>query len=122
MEKKYQGEAFACEFLHIHEDVVDEVRRHLPPEEELFRLAELFHVFGDSTRIKILSVLLAHELCVCDIAALLQMTVSAVSHQLRILRGAALVRARKAGKAVFYTLADDHVRRILDQGLEHVTE
>ncbi|MBR2011247.1 MAG: helix-turn-helix transcriptional regulator [Clostridia bacterium] len=94
----------------------------MPAEDTLLELAELFHVFGDSTRIKILYVLLEHELCVCDIATLLNMTVSSISHQLRILKSAKLVRWRKSGKTVFYALADDHVRTVLGQGMEHVTE
>ena len=112
----------ACEFLHAHDGVVSEVRQHLPPEDTLIDLAELFKVFGDSTRVKILYVLLEHELCVCDIAALLGMTLSAISHQLRILRAAKLVDFRREGKTVFYRLADDHVRTILDMGIEHIME
>ena len=117
-----QNEAPCCTFLHAHEKVVTAVRKNLPPEATLMDLAELFHVFGDSTRIKILYVLFEHELCVCDIAGLLGMTVSAISHQLRILKSAKLVSWRKSGKTVFYALADDHVRTIINQGLEHITE
>ena len=111
-----------CSFLHVHEDAVREVREAMPTAETLMDLAELFHVFGDATRIKILYALFRHELCVCDIAGLLSMTVSAVSHQLRILKNAKLVRARRSGKTVFYALADDHVRTVIGQGMEHVTE
>ncbi len=111
-----------CTFLHAHGDVVARVKQSLPPEDTLMDLSELFHVFGDSTRMKILYVLFEHELCVCDIAGLLNMTVSAISHQLRILKSAKLVRWRKSGKTVFYALADDHVRTIINQGVEHVTE
>ena len=100
-----------CDFLHVHEDAVDEVLRLLPPEERLYDLAEVFRVFGDTT-----------ELCVCDIAKLLGMTQSAVSHQLRILKDAKLVRFRREGKTVFYTLDDDHVRSVLELGMEHVLE
>ena len=92
------------------------------PEEELIDLAELFKMFADSTRIKILYLLFEEEMCVCDIAALLNMTVSAISHQLRILKGAKLVKFRKDGKSVFYSLADEHVTSILAQGMEHITE
>ena len=111
-----------CTFLHAHEDVIKTVQSAMPPEDTLLDLSELFHIFGDSTRIKILYVLFEHELCVCDIAGLLNMTVSAISHQLRILKSAKLVRWRKSGKTVFYALADDHVRAIINQGMEHITE
>ncbi|WP_418565101.1 ArsR/SmtB family transcription factor, partial [Neglectibacter timonensis] len=93
-----------------------------PQEETLFDLAELFKVFGDSTRIKILYVLFEAEMCVCDIAQLLGMTQSAISHQLQVLKKSKLVKYRRDGKTVFYSLADDHVRSILDQGMEHVAE
>lgn len=111
-----------CSFLHMHEDAVAAVQQALPPEQHILDLAELFHIFGDSTRMRILYVLFEHELCVCDIAGLLGMTVSAISHQLRILKAAKLVRHRRSGKTVFYTLADDHVRTIIGQGMEHITE
>ena len=111
-----------CDYLHVHEDAVDEVLRLLPPEERLYDLAEVFRVFGDTTRIRILYVLFERELCVCDIAKLLGMTPSAVSHQLRILKDAKLVRFRREGKTVFYTLDDDHVRSVLELGMEHVLE
>ena len=111
-----------CDYLHVHEDAVEEVLRLLPPEERLYDLAEVFRVFGDTTRIRILYVLFERELCVCDIAKLLGMTQSAVSHQLRILKDAKLVRFRREGKTVFYTLDDDHVRSVLELGMEHVLE
>ena len=111
-----------CSLLHAHADVVNAVRADLPSEETLLSLADLFRIFGDSTRIKILYALLDRELCVCDIASLLGMTVSAISHQLRVLKNARLVRFRRSGKTVFYALADQHVHTILAQGIEHVTE
>lgn len=111
-----------CGYLCVHEHTVEEVLSHMPPEETLYDLAELFKVFGDSTRIRILYALFEAELCVCDIAQLLGLTQSAVSHQLRVLKGAKLVKPRKEGKTVFYSLADDHVRKIIAQGLEHVEE
>lgn len=117
---KLPQEAPLCTFLHAHHSVIEEVKATMPQEDALLELAELFHIFGDSTRIKILYVLLDRELCVCDIASLLCMTVSAISHQLRILKTAKLVRWRKSGKTVFYALADDHVRTMLGQGMEHV--
>ena len=110
------------EFMHAHEAAVERVRDIMPEEETLFRLSELFRVFGDSTRIRILYVLFASEMCVCDIAQLLGMTVSAISHQLRVLKAADLVRSRRDGKTVFYALADDHVRTIIGQGMDHINE
>lgn len=111
-----------CGYLCVHEHTVEEVLAKMPPEEDLYDLAELFKVFGDSTRIRILYALFEAELCVCDIAQLLGLTQSAVSHQLRVLKGAKLVKPRKEGKTVFYSLADDHVRKIIAQGMEHVEE
>lgn len=111
-----------CEVQMIHEEVVNTVKEKLPKEEILYDLADLFKVFGDGTRIKILCALFESELCVCDIAALLNMTHSAISHQLRVLKAAKLVKNRKVGKIVYYSLADDHVQHIFDQGLAHVTE
>ena len=109
-----------CEETLVHEDTVEQVRRLLPADETLYDLAELFKIFGDSTRIKILYVLFESEMCVCDIATLLGMTQSAISHQLRALKTARLVKGRRDGKTVFYSLADDHVKTILQMGLEHV--
>ena len=115
-------EAECCDFLHAHEEVVEQVRSRMPEEDTLYDLTELFRIFGDSTRVRILYVLLEAEMCVCDLAALLGMTQSAISHQLRALKSARLVKARREGKTVFYSLADDHVRTIIDQGLEHIKE
>lgn len=111
-----------CGFLCIHEGTVNQVLQEMPDDETLYDLAELFKVFGDSTRIKILYALFEAELCVCDIAQLLGLTQSAVSHQLRVLKTARLVKPRKDGKTVFYSLADDHVRKIIAQGTEHIEE
>lgn len=111
-----------CGFLHVHEELAERVRQELPETEQLLRLAELFKVFGDGTRVRILYVLLTAEVCVCDIARLLGMTQSAVSHQLRVLKQAHLIRARRDGKTIFYSLADDHVATLLRQGMEHVCE
>ena len=111
-----------CEDSCIHTDRLEKVRTGLPDEDELYDLAELFKVFGDSTRIRILYVLFQSELCVCDLVAALQMTQSAISHQLKILKQAKLVTGRREGKSVFYALADDHVRSIIDQGREHIEE
>ena len=98
-----------CQETQVHQDAVDQVRCQLPPEENLYDLAELFKMFGDSTRVKILYALLESELCVCDIARLLNVSQSAVSHQLRVLKGGKLVKFRREGKTLFYSLADDHV-------------
>lgn len=98
------------------------VNKNMPPEEELYDLAELFKVFGDSTRIRILFVLFEAEVCVCDLAEALHMTQSAISHQLKILKNSRLVKSRREGKSIFYSLADSHVRTMIDQGLEHIEE
>ena len=111
-----------CDELLVHPDVTKQALGRLPEEDRLIDLAELFKIFGDSTRVKILYLLLEAEMCVCDIADSLQMTVSAISHQLRILKGASLVKYRREGKTVFYSLADEHVGQILSIGLEHVSE
>ena len=111
-----------CQEDRVHVDAVDQVRALLPPDEELYDLAELFKIFGDSTRIKILYALLEGELCVCDIAKLMEVTQSAVSHQLRVLKSSKLGKFRREGKTVYYSLADEHVVRILSQGMEHIEE
>lgn len=123
MEKKDTGiEELCCEFMHVHEDIVDQVVEVMPEEEQLLELAEFFKVFGDSTRIKILYVLSQSEMCVCDIATLLQMGQSAISHQLRVLKQMRLVKFRREGKTMFYSLADGHIQTILAQGMEHIEE
>ena len=111
-----------CDFPHTHDDILRRVTDEMPDEEILYDLAELFRIFGDSTRIRILYVLSEAEMCVYDIAQLLGMTQSAISHQLRALKTARLVKSRREGKTVFYTLADDHVKTILSQGIDHVYE
>lgn len=111
-----------CDFYQVHEDVVQSVNDKMPDEDKLYDLAEIFKVFGDSTRIKILYVLFESEMCVCDIAQILNMNQSAISHQLRILKQNRLVKSRRDGKAVFYSLADSHVRTIINQGMEHIEE
>ena len=121
--KDYQEyEAEHCDSVEVHADLLKLVREKMPKEEELYDLAELFKVFGDSTRIRILFVLFEAEVCVCDLAEHLQMTQSAVSHQLKILKQNKLVKSRREGKSIFYSLADAHVRTIIDQGLEHIEE
>ncbi len=111
-----------CEELCIHEKPVQEAKDKLPPQELLQNLADFYKVFGDATRVKLLYVMLDYELCVCDLAEALGMTQSAISHQLRILKQMKLVGSRREGKSVFYSLADGHIRQILQQGMEHITE
>lgn len=111
-----------CNCTIIHEDIVSKVKESIPEEEILYDLADLFKVLGDSTRIKILCALFEAEMCVCDIAALLGMTQSAISHQLRVLKQARLVKYKKEGKIVYYSLDDEHVKSIFDQGLIHISE
>ena len=111
-----------CDCNIIHEEVVAEVKKHMPDDEILLNLADLFKVFSDSTRVKILCALQQSEMCVCDIAVLLGMTKSAISHQLRTLRQTRLVKYRKDGKIVYYSLDDEHVGNVFEQGLLHVCE
>ncbi len=111
-----------CRNKVIHKEVVDKVKETLPKEETLFDLADLFKAFGDTTRIKIIFSLWKEEMCVCDIAALLNMNQSAISHQLKILKSAKLVKFRRQGKVVYYSLTDKHVEQIFNQGLEHIKE
>lgn len=122
MENQNLLEAESCEFIHVHDDIVRKVTAEMPGEEILYDLADLFRIFADSTRIKILYVLYESEMCVCDIAQLLGMTQSAISHQLRALKQSKLVKYRREGKTIFYSLADDHVVTILAQGMEHIRE
>ena len=111
-----------CEFNCVHKDVVDAVNNIMPSEEILYDLADFFKIFGDSTRIKILYVLMKSEMCVCDIAQLLNASQSAISHQLRVLKQMQLVKFRRDGKTIFYSLSDDHIATILSTGLEHINE
>lgn len=106
----------------IHEETVAKVRAKMPEEEILYDMAELFKVLGDTTRIKIVCALFESEMCVCDIATLLNMNQSAISHQLRVLKQARLVKFRKEGKVVYYSLDDNHIKYIFDYGLLHIKE
>ena len=117
-----RNEIDRCDCNVIHEDIVYKVKAKMPVEESLYDLAELFKVFGDTTRIKILWALVESEMCVCDIAFLLNMTQSAISHQLRVLKQSRLVKYRKDGKVVYYSLDDEHIKQIFDQGLIHIAE
>lgn len=117
-----EKENMCCDTVEVHEELLKIVNETMPDETELYDLAELFKVFGDSTRIRILFVLFEAEVCVCDLAKVLNMTQSAISHQLRILKQNKLVKSRREGKSIFYSLADDHVRVIIAQGREHIEE
>ena len=111
-----------CESHELHRESIKRVKEHMPDEDELYDLAELFKVFGDSTRIRILYALFEADICVCDLAELLGMTQSAISHQLKILKQAKLVNSRREGRTIIYYLADDHVRMIINCGIEHIEE
>lgn len=111
-----------CDAHCVHENIVEKVRGLMPDDEDIYDLADLFKMFGDTTRMKILYVLLESEMCVCDIAEILGMTQSAISHQLRILKASKLITSRREGKSIIYFLADEHVRSIVNQGMEHIAE
>ena len=111
-----------CSCNIIHNDIVEKVKKTLPKDEILYDLAEFFKVFGDSTRIKIICALFESEMCVCDLAALLNVSQSAISHQLKTLKSARLVKYRRDGKVIYYSLDDEHVKHVFDEGLRHVTE
>lgn len=114
--------ADCCDESVIHSELIHMVTEDMPEEEDLYDLAELFKVFGDTTRIKILYTLFKQEMCVCDIAEVLAMSQSAISHQLRVLKQAKLVRSKREGKQIIYSLDDDHIGKIISMGLEHVKE
>ena len=122
MQKELDKEPVCCETVEVHEDLLRIVEQTMPEETEVYDLAELFKVFGDSTRIRILFVLSSAEVCVCDLARVLNMTQSAISHQLRILKQNKLVKSRREGKSIFYSLADGHVSTIIAQGRDHIEE
>ncbi len=122
-EKNPINEILNCsEYMHLHEDIIERVYKATPNDDTLLNLSELFKIFGDNTRIRILYALSVSEMCVCDLAKVLGMTQSAISHQLRILKQAQLIKYRRDGKTIFYSLADDHVSTIINQGMEHVQE
>ena len=116
------AEVECCDTVMTHEDTIKEVEKKLPAEETIRELADFYKVFGDATRVRILCVLLQAEVCVCDLAELLGMTQSAISHQLRVLKQMKLVKNRREGKTVFYSLADGHIQTIISQGMEHIAE
>lgn len=111
-----------CECIQIHEDIIQKVDEVMPDEESLYDLADFFKVFADSTRIKILYALLQTPMCVCDISQVLNVSQSAVSHQLRMLKQMKLVKFKREGKTIFYSLSDNHIENILNQGMEHIAE
>ena len=116
------NEELICDCEVIHADIVNKVKTRMPQDEDIYDLSDFFKVLGDSTRMKIIWALDESEMCVCDIAVLLNMTKSAISHQLRSLRNANLVKFRKEGKTVYYSLKDEHVRDIYEIGMEHIKE
>ncbi len=115
-------EEHICGGCGVHKDIIEKVSKVMPDEGVLYEAAELLKVFGDSTRIRIIFVLCQSEMCVCDIADLLEMTQSAISHQLRVLKQARLVSSRRDGKTIFYSICDDHVKTIFYHAMEHVME
>lgn len=112
----------SCQTTIVHQDLINKVNKDIPADEILYDLAEVFKVFGDTTRIKILYSLFKNEMCVCDIAAIVGVSQSAISHQLRLLKHSKLVKYRKDGKVIYYSLDDEHVKSIFDAGLIHVME
>lgn len=122
MKQNEMTATFCCEENIVHKECVEQISSTMPDIDTLYDLADLYRIFGDSTRIRILYTLFEHELCVCDIAEILKMTMSAISHQLRVLKSAGLVTYRRDGKSCYYSLADDHVKTIIKMGIEHVTE
>lgn len=111
-----------CNCLHLPLETINHIQNVMPPEDALYDLADFFKIFADSTRIKMLYTLSYSEMCVCDLAEMLKMNQSAISHQLRTLKQMNLVRNRREGKTIFYSLADDHIKSILNQGMEHIEE
>ena len=122
MTKKTNLENEVCSCDKPHLSVIEEVRKKMPSEDALYDMSELFKVFGDSTRTGILAALACGELCVCDVCTLLSMTKSAISHQLRVLKQAKLIKSRRSGKNIIYELADEHVVTIIKQGVDHILE
>ena len=115
-------EVECCDVTCVHNQIIEAVKEKMPAEELLNELADFYKVFEDATRIKILCVLLRSEMCVCDLAEMLGMTQSAISHQLRVLKQMKLVKNRREGKTVYYSLADGHIQNIISQGMEHIME
>ncbi len=119
---KNDMEVECCDVVATHEETIQKVKSGMPADETMKELADFYKVFGDGTRVRILCVLLQAEVCVCDLAELLGMTQSAISHQLRVLKQMKLVKNRREGKTVYYSLADRHIQTIISQGMEHIAE
>ena len=122
MERDVINKVGECEVHEVHTELLKIINEKMPDDEKIFDLAELFKMFGDSTRMKILFVLFESEACTCDLAEVLKMTPSAISHQLKTLQRAKLVKSRRDGRTVYYSLADEHVRTMIVQGMEHIEE
>jgi len=118
----YDNEIEVCSTTILNDDLIKQTKENMPNEEILKKISEFFKILGESTRIKIITILFQNEMCVCDIAAVMNMSQPAISQQLRVLKSANLVKYRKEGKSVFYSLSDDHVKQIFDQGMLHITE
>ena len=115
-------ENLSCDYMHAHKETIQKVEKNMPDEKSLISLSELFKVLGDVTRLRILFCLFEEEMCVCDISTLLDMNISAISHQLKNLKNANLVKYRRCGKHLFYSLSDEHVRIIIGMGIKHMSE
>lgn len=122
MAKIMEEENENCEVKVIHKDIVEKVEKTMTEEEVVHDLSDFFKILGDTTRMKILSALFQEEMCVCDIAYLLKMTQSAISHQLRVLKQGRFVKYRKERKVVYYSLEDEHIKHIVEQGMTHILE
>ena len=122
MAKIMEEENENCEVKAIHKDIVEKVEKTMPEEEVVYDLSDFFKILGDTTRMKILSALFQEEMCFCDIAYLLKITQSAISHQLRVLKQGRFVKYRKEGKVVYYSLEDEHIKHIVEQGMTHILE
>ena len=117
-----ESKQMICDCEVIHAEIVEKVKKMMPPGEDFYDLSVLYKMFSDNTRLRILWALYCSEMCVCDLAVLLNMTKSAISHQLKSLRLANLVKYEKQGKVVYYSLADSHIKDIFEKGFEHIRE
>jgi ArsR family transcriptional regulator, lead/cadmium/zinc/bismuth-responsive transcriptional repressor len=122
VETKFKSDIEFCSCNVVHEDIIQKVQKTMLEEETIHNLSEFFKVFGDVTRLKILKALMESEMCVCDLTTLLGMNQSAISHQLKLLRQTKLVKFRRMGKIVYYSLDDQHIKKIFDLGVTHINE